>query len=279
MSIESIILYNHLILCRPLLLPPSIFPSIRVLSSELALRIRWPKYWSFSFSNSPPNEHSGFISFRFDLLSVQGTLKCLLQHHSSKATILRHSTFFTVQLSHLYMTTGKTRSMTIQIFVNKVMSLLLNRVSRFVIAFLLRWGLKSSKSSFTHKSAGWSWLLAGGFSSCSHGSLHVVSLCGWFWGWMDQHPHSMVAVFPGEHFERESFFSLILGSHILFLLFHFTHWGSHRVHPGAKGGEMDSVSSWGVEISRWMIGTGNSVVPTFVSYSATLLLFWFLNLT
>ena len=265
MSIESIILYNHLILCRPLLHPPSIFPSIRVLSSELALCIRWPKYWSFSFSNSPSNEHSGFISFRFDLLAVQGTLKCLLQHHSSKATILRRSTFFTVQLSHSYMTTEKTRSVTIQIFVSKVMSLLFNRLSRFVIAFLLRWGLKSSKSSFTHKSVGWSWLLAGGFSSCSKGSLHAVSLCGWFWGWMDQHPHSMVGVFPGEHLERESFFSLILGSHILFLLFHFTHWGSHRVHPGAKGGQMDCVSSWRVEISRWMIGTGNSVAPTFVT--------------
>ena len=264
MPIDLVMLSNHLIFCHRLLLS-SIFPTIRVFSSGSALHIRWPKYWSFSFNISPSNEYSGWISFRFDLLAVQGTLKCLLQHHSSKAPIIRRSTFFTVQLSHSYMTTGKTRSVTIWIFVSKVMSLLFNRLSRFVIAFLLRWGLKSSKSSFTHKSVGWSWLLAGGFSSCSHGSLHAVSLCGWFWGWMDQHPHSMVGVFPGEHLERESFFSLILGRHILFLLFHFTHWGSHRVHPGAKGGQMDCVSSWRVEISRWMIGTGNSVVPTFVT--------------
>ena len=145
------------------------------------------------------------------------------------------------------------------------MSLLFNRLSRFVKAFFLRWGLKSSKSSFTHKSGGWSWLLAGGLSSCFHGSLHTVSLCGWVWGWMDHHPHSMVGVFPGEHLERERvFFSLILGSYILFLLSHFTHWGSHRVHPGARGGEIDSVPSWRVENSRRMIRTGNSVVATLV---------------
>ena len=112
-------LYNHLILCRPLLLLPSIFPSIRVFSSELALWTRWPKYWSFSFSNSLSSEYSGLISFRFDFLAVQRTLKCLLQNHCSKATILWHSTY-TVQLSHLYMTTGKTRSITIWIFVSKV---------------------------------------------------------------------------------------------------------------------------------------------------------------
>ena len=111
MSIESVMLSNHLILCRPLLLLPSIFPNIKVFSSELALRITWPKYWSFSFSISPANEYSGLISFRtdvFDILAVQGILKSLLQHHSSKASILRHSAFFIVQLSHLYMTIGKT---------------------------------------------------------------------------------------------------------------------------------------------------------------------------
>ena len=111
MSIESVMPSNHLILCRPLLLPPSIFPSIRVFSDELVLRIRWPKYWSFNFNISPSNEYSGLISFRMDwldLLAVQGTLKSLLPHHSSKASILRHSAFFIVQLSHPYMTTGKT---------------------------------------------------------------------------------------------------------------------------------------------------------------------------
>ena len=119
---------NHLILCRPLLLLLSIFPSIRVFSSESALCIRWPKYWSFSFSISPSNEHPGLISFRMDwldLLAVQGTLKSLLQHHSSKASILQHSDFFTVHLSHPYMTTGKTIALTRQTFVGKVMSLLL----------------------------------------------------------------------------------------------------------------------------------------------------------
>ena len=115
MSIESAMPSNHLILCRPLLLLPSIFPSIRVFSNETALRIRWPKYWSFSFSISPSNEHPGLISFRMDwvdLLAVQGTLKSLLQHHSSKASILQRSAFFTVQLSHPYMTTGKTIALT-----------------------------------------------------------------------------------------------------------------------------------------------------------------------
>ena len=132
---------SHLILCRPLLLLPSIFPSIRVFSNESALHIRWPKYWSFSFNISPSNEHSGLISFRIDwldLLAVQGTLKSLLQHHSSKASILRHSTFFIVQLSHSYMTTGKTIALTRWIFVDKVMSLLFNMLSRLVITFHLR---------------------------------------------------------------------------------------------------------------------------------------------
>ena len=132
---------NHLILCRPILLLPSIFPSIRVFSNESALRIRWPKYWSFSFNISPSSEHPGLISFRMDwlyLLTVQGTLKSLLQHHSSKASILQHAVFFIVQLSHPYMTTGKTIALTRWIFVCKVMSLLLNMLSRLVITFLPR---------------------------------------------------------------------------------------------------------------------------------------------
>ena len=130
---------NHLILCRPLLLLPSICPSTRVFSNESALRIRWPKYWSFNFNISPSNEHLGLISFRMDwlhLLAVQGTLKNLLQHHSSKASILQCPAFFIGQLSHLYMTTGKTIAFTRQTFVSKVMSLLLNMLSRLVITFL-----------------------------------------------------------------------------------------------------------------------------------------------
>ena len=132
---------NHLILCHSLLLLPSIFPSIRVFSNESALRIRWPKYWSFSFNISPSNEHPGLISFRmnrFNLLAVQGTLKSLLQYHSSKASNLRHSAFFIVQLSHPYMTTGKTIALTRPTFVDKVMSLLFNMLSRLVITFLPR---------------------------------------------------------------------------------------------------------------------------------------------
>ena len=132
---------NHLILCRPLLLPPSVFPSIRVFSTESALCIRWPNYWSFSFHISPSNEHPGLISFRMDLLdllAVQGTLKSLLQHHSSKASILPHSAFFMVQLSHPYMTTGKSRALTRWTFVGRIMSLLFNKLSRLVIAFLPR---------------------------------------------------------------------------------------------------------------------------------------------
>ena len=132
--------FSHLILCCPLLLLPPIPPSIRVFSSEPTLCMRWPKYWSFSFSISPSNEHPGLI-FRMvwlDLLAVQGTLKSLLQHHSSKASILRRSAFFTVQLSHTYMATGKTIALTRRNFVGKVMSLLFNMLSRFVIAFLPR---------------------------------------------------------------------------------------------------------------------------------------------
>ena len=128
-------LSNHLILCHPLLLPPSIFPSIRVFSNESVLRIRWPKYWSFSFSISPSNEYSGLISFRIDWLdfpAVQGTLKSLLQHHSSKASILWQSVFFIVQLSRSYVTTGKTKPLTRWNFVGKVMSLLFNMLSRLV---------------------------------------------------------------------------------------------------------------------------------------------------
>ena len=135
MSIESMTPSNHLILCCPLLLLPSIFPSIRVFSNESALRIRWPKFWSFSFNISPSNEHPGLISFRMDwldLLAVQGSLKSLLQQHSSKVSILRSSAFFVVQLSHPYMTTGKTTALTRWTFVDKVMSLLFNMLSRLV---------------------------------------------------------------------------------------------------------------------------------------------------
>ena len=133
MSIESMMPSRHLILCHPLLLLPPIPPIIRVFSNESTLRMRWPKYWSFHFSISPSNEHPGLISFRMDwldLLEVQGTLKSLLQHHSSKASLLRHSAFFTVQLSHPYMTTGKTIALTRQTFVGKVMSLFFNMLSR-----------------------------------------------------------------------------------------------------------------------------------------------------
>ena len=140
-SIESVMPSSHLIFCRPLLLLPPIPPSIRVFSSESTLRMRWPKYWNFSFSISPSNEHPGLVSFRmdwFDLLAVQGILKSLLQHHSSKASILWHSAFFTVQLSHPYMTTGKTIALTRRTFVGKVISLLLNMLSRLVITFLPR---------------------------------------------------------------------------------------------------------------------------------------------
>ena len=132
---------KHLILCRPLLFLPSILPSIRAFSNESVLRIRWPEYWSFSFKISPTNEHPGLISFRMDwldLLAVQGTLKSLLQHHSSKASVLRHSAFFIVQLSHPYLTIGKTIALTRRTFVGKVTSLLFNMPSRLVITFLPR---------------------------------------------------------------------------------------------------------------------------------------------
>ena len=140
-SIESVMPSNHLILCHPLLLLPSFFPSIRVFSNELALHITWPEYWNFSFSISPSTEYSGLISFTMDwldLLAVQGTLKSLLQHHSSKASIFRRSAFFIVELSHPYMTTGKTIALTRCTFVGKVISLLLNMLSRLVITFLPR---------------------------------------------------------------------------------------------------------------------------------------------
>ena len=141
MCIKSVMPFSHLILCRPLLLLPRIPPSIRVFSNESALRMRWPKYWSFSLTISPSNEHPGLVSFRMDwldLFAVQGTLKSLLQHHSSKASILHFSVFFIVQLSHPYMTTGKTIALTRQTFVGKVMSLLFNMLSRLVITFLPR---------------------------------------------------------------------------------------------------------------------------------------------
>ena len=141
MSIELVMPSNYFICCQPLLLLPSIFPSIRVFSNESALCIRWPKYWSFSFNISPSNQHPGLISFRMDwleLLAVQETLNSLLQHHSSKASILRCLAFFIVQLSHPYMTTGKTIALTRRILVGKVMSLLLNMLSRLVITFLPR---------------------------------------------------------------------------------------------------------------------------------------------
>ena len=139
MSIKSVMPSSHLTLCRLLLLLPPIPSNIRIFSNESTLHMRWPKYWSFSFSISLSNEHSGLISFRMDwldLLSVQGTLRSLLQHHSSKASILQRSAFFTVQLSHPYMTTGKTIALTRRIFVGKVMSLLLNMLSRLVITFI-----------------------------------------------------------------------------------------------------------------------------------------------
>ena len=141
MSIESVMPLNHLILCCPLLLPPSIFSRIRVFSNESILHIRWPEDWSFSFSISPSNEYSGLISFRLDWLnnlSVQGTLKSLLQHHSSKAPVLQHSALFIVQLSHPYMTTGKTIALTRWTFLGKVTSLLFNMLSMLVITFLPR---------------------------------------------------------------------------------------------------------------------------------------------
>ena len=167
---------NHLTLCHPLLLLPSIFPSIRVFSNKSVLHIRWPKYWSFSFSNSPSKEHSGLISFRMDqldLLAVQGTLKSLLQHHSSKSSILWCSAFFIVQLSHPYMTTGKTIALTRRTFVGKVMSLLFSMLSMLVIAFLPR-----------SKRGGQSQEMESGSPECLHsclGSRHT-----WSHQWLDR---------------------------------------------------------------------------------------------
>ena len=161
-SIESVVPSIHLVLCQSLLLSPSIFPSIRVFSNELALRIRWPKYWTFIFGINPSNEYSGFISFRtdwFDILADQGTLKSLLQHHSSKASILWCSAFYMAQLSHPHMTTGKTIALNRWTFVSKVISLLFNILSRFVIAFL--WQRKQGASIFK-------------FHGCSH---HLQWFC------------------------------------------------------------------------------------------------------
>ena len=158
MSIELAMLSNHLILCYPFLLLPSIFSSIRDLSNESALRIRWPMYWSFSFNISPSYEYSGLISFRvdwLDLLGLQGTLKSLLQHHSSKASVLQCSAFFTVQLSHSYMTTGKTIALTRRTFIGKVMSLLLNMLSRLIITFLPR--SKHLLISWLQSPSAWFW--------------------------------------------------------------------------------------------------------------------------
>ena len=141
MPIESVMPSNHLILCRPLLLLPSIFPSIKVFSNKSVLHIRWPEYWNFSFSINPSNEYSGLISFRiewYDLLAVQGNLKSLFQYHSPKASILQHSAFFIDKLSHPYLTTGKSIALTRWTFVSKVMSLLFNMLSRLIIAFLPR---------------------------------------------------------------------------------------------------------------------------------------------
>ena len=158
MSIKLVMPSNHLIFCHPLLLLPSIFPSIRVFSKESALHIRWPKYWSFSFNTSPSNEHPGLISFRMDWVDphvVQGTLKSLLQHHSSKASILQHSAFFTVQLSHPYKTTQKTIALTTRTFVGKVISLLFNMLSRLAIASLVAQLVKNSPAMWKT----WVWSL------------------------------------------------------------------------------------------------------------------------
>ena len=196
--IESVMPSNHLILCRPLLLLPSIFPSIRVFSNESVLHIRWPEYWSFSFNISPSNKHPGPISYRMDwldLLAVQGTLKSLLQHHSSKTSILQHSVFFMVQLSHPYMTTGKTIALTRQTFVSQVMSLLFSMLSRFV------WwptsnehcgGSDWTRSQQRHQKDSESCLLRSLalISACSDGGLVFCCVCACAavhtarsWGW------------------------------------------------------------------------------------------------
>ena len=191
-SIESVTPSSHLIFCRPLLLLPPIPPSIRIFSNESTLRIRWPKYWSFSFSIMPSKEHPGLISFRMDwldLLAVQGTLKSLLQHHTSEASILRCSAFFTVQLSHPYMTTGKTIALTRWIFVDKVMSLLLNMLSRLVIIFLPRSKCLNFMAAITicsdfeaQKDKVW---------HCFHCFPSILGLCKWHYvipfGWIIFH--------------------------------------------------------------------------------------------
>ena len=171
MSIKSVMPSNHLLLCCPLLLPPSTFPSIRVFSNESVLHIRWPRYWNFSFSISPSNEYSGLISFRMyrlDLLAVQGTFKGLRQHHSSKPSILWCSAVLLVQLSHPYMTTGKMIALTRQTFVGKVMSLLLNMLSRLVITFLPR-----SKASFNFMATITIW-------SDSGAQENKICHCAWY---------------------------------------------------------------------------------------------------
>ena len=177
MSIESVMPYSHLILCCPLLLPPSIFPSIMVFSSESTLHMRWPKYWSFSFCISPSSEYSGLISFRtnrFELLAVQGTLKSLFQYHSSKTSVLWGSAFFIVQLSHPYLTTGKTIALTIWTFVGKMMSLLLNMLSRFAIVFLPRSKhLLISCECHSWYTNQWMWL-------CFNKTLQTQEV-GWIW--------------------------------------------------------------------------------------------------
>ena len=175
MSVESVMPFNHLILCRPLLLPPSIFPSIRVFSNKSVLHMRWPKYWTFSFSISPSNKYSGLISFRMDwldLLAVQGTLKSLLQHHSSKASILQQSAFFTVQLSHLYMTTGKTIPLMRRTFVGKVMSLLFNMLSWY--------------EELTHLKRPWCWeKLKAGEGDDREWDGWMASPTQWTWVWVN----------------------------------------------------------------------------------------------
>ena len=196
MSIKSVMPSNHLILCHPLLLPPLIFPSIRVSSNESYLPIRWPKYWSFSFSISPSNEHPGLISFRMDWLdhlAVHGTLKSFLQHHSSKASILWHSAFFIVQFSHPFMTTGKTIVLTRWTFVGKVMSLLFNMLSRLVITFLPR-----SKRLLI------SWL-----QSPSPMNTQDWSPLGWT-GWSSLQSRGLSRVFSNTTVQRHQFFCIQL---------------------------------------------------------------------
>ena len=190
MPIESVMQSSHLILCRPLLLLPPIPPSIRIFSNEPALHMRWPIYWNFSFSISSSNEHPGLISFRMDwldLLAVQGTPKSLLQHHSSKASIFRHSDFFTVQLSHPYMTTGKTIALTRRTFVGKVMSLLFNMLSSLVIIFLPRskhliiWWLQSPSAVILEPQKIKSDTVSTVFSSISHEVMGPDAMILVFW--------------------------------------------------------------------------------------------------